>query len=98
MSMQAVRYQTGDMIVLRARALDGVAQSVSARIVACQPETRGAIRYRIRLEGENFDRTVGSHDIDTLASPASERRPEDPQSSRKPGSSWISTAGIRTRK
>ena len=95
--MQAVRYQTGDLVVLRPRTLDSVAQSVSARIVACQPETRGAIRYRIRLEGENFDRTVGSHDIDTLASPPSGKSAAEPQS-RRPASSWINTSAIRTRK
>ncbi|HZG28970.1 hypothetical protein SAMN05421890_1890 [Ensifer adhaerens] len=96
--MSEVRYAPDDMVVLHARTLDGVAQQVTVRIVACQPETRGTVRYRVRLTGENFDRTVSSHDIDTMASPARGTIGKSATSRPEPGSSWINAAKIRTRK
>lgn len=97
--MTEVRYHPDDMVVLHPRALQGLAQQVTVRIVSCQPvSTSGAVRYRVRIPGENFDRTIGRDDIDTLAS-AGDRAPASEQSARaKPGSSWINAATIRTRK
>lgn len=98
--MSEVRYAPDDMVVLHARTFQGVPQQVTARIVACQPETRGAVRYRVRLPGENFDRTVGVEDIDAIASPdkGTGISRQETTARHKPGSSWINTAAIRTRK
>jgi hypothetical protein len=100
--MSEVRYAPDDMVVLHARTFQGVPQQVTARIVACQPETRGAVRYRVRLPGENYDRTVGVDDIDAIASPDKGTSinvdGQEAPSRHKPGSSWINAAAIRTRK
>lgn len=97
--MSDVRYSLDDMVVLRPRSLQGVPQQITVRIVSCQPETTtGAIRYRVRLPGENFDRTISSDDIDVMASPAKGTRTQDPIARHKPGSNWINAASIRTRK
>jgi hypothetical protein len=96
--MSEVRYAPDDMVVLNARTFQGVPQQVTVRIVACQPETRGTVRYRVRLSGENFDRTVGVEDIDALASPGTGVSPPVTALRPKPGSSWINAASIRTRK
>ncbi len=100
--MSEVRYAPDDMVVLHARTFQGVPQQVTVRIVACQPETRGVVRYRVRLNGENFDRTVGVEDIDTASSQAkgstTHAGSQDAPLRHKPGSSWINTAAIRTRK
>lgn len=100
--MSEVRYAPDDMVVLHARTFQGVPHQVTVRIVACQPETRGAVRYRVRLPGENFDRTVGVEDIDAMASPdkgsAAGLGGQETIPRHKPGSSWINTAAIRTRK
>ena len=100
--MSEVRYAPDDMVVLHARTFQGVPQQVTARVVACQPETRGAVRYRVRLPGENFDRTVGVEDIDSQASPDKGTNAslggQETSSRHKPGSSWINAASIRTRK
>ncbi len=96
--MSEVRYAPDDMVVLHARTFQGVAQQVTVRIVACQPETRGTVRYRVRLPNENFDRTVGDEDIDSLASPGAGVSPQATALRPKLGSSWINAATIRTRK
>ena len=100
--MSEVRYAPDDMVVLHARTFQGVPHQVTVRIVASQPETRGAVRYRVRLPGENFDRTVGLEDIDAIASPdkgaATNPGGFESISRHKPGSNWINTAAIRTRK
>lgn len=100
--MSEVRYAPDDMVVLHARTFQGVPQQVTVRIVACQPETRGAVRYRVRLSGENFDRTVGVEDIDMASSQAkgssTHTGGQEALSRQRPGSSWINTAAIRTRK
>ncbi len=100
--MSEVRYAPDDMVVLHARTFQGLPQQVTVRIVACQPETRGAVRYRVRVSGENFDRTVGVEDIDTASSQAMGSAPhagsQETSSRHKLGSSWVNTAAIRTRK
>ena len=97
--MSEVRYAPDDMVVLHARTFQGVSQQVTVRIVNCQPvSTSGAVRYRVRIPGENFDRTIGRDDIDALASPGSGAQAPEQISRAKPGSSWINTAAIRTRK
>lgn len=97
--MAEVQYHPDDMVVLHPRAFQGLAQQVTVRIVSCQPvSTNGAVRYRVRIPGENFDRTIGRDDIDTLASSGDRARAPEQSSRAKPGSSWINAASIRTRK
>ncbi len=97
--MSEVRYAPDDMVVLHARTFQGVSQQVTVRIVNCQPvSTSGAVRYRVRIPGENFDRTIGRDDIDALASPGSSAVASEQTSRPKTGSSWINAAAIRTRK
>lgn len=93
--MSATLYRPGTAIILKPRSLGRDQVETKAIVVASQPETRGAIRYRIRLEGERFERTIGEDDIDELASPT-----RDVVSAVSLGgkSSWINHAAVRTRK
>lgn len=95
--MLEVRYRPGDLIVLKARTRGSVQPQETARIIALQPETRGPVRYRVRLQGEHFDRSIGMDDIDTDAS-ATAVPDEAGVSSRKPGSSWIDMSRLRAKK
>lgn len=95
--MAAVRYCSGDMIVLKSRTLGSAQSQGKGQVVALMPEAQGSVRYRVRLQGENFDRSIGEDDIDAEASIT---RKSDPKSvsPRKPGSSWIDLSIIRAKK
>jgi len=95
--MAAVRYRSGDMIVLKSRTLGGAQSQGQGHVVALMPETQGAVRYRVRLQGENFDRSISEDDIDTQASAT--REPDTKSvAPRQSGSSWIDLSSIRTKK
>lgn len=93
--MAATLYRPGTAIILKSRSLGSEQIETRAVVVSVQPETRGAIRYRIRIEGERFERTVSQDDIDALGSPT-----PDVVTAVGPGgkSSWINHATVRTRK
>ena len=95
--MAAIRYNTGETIVLKARSLGGMQPQGAGRIVAVLPETRGAVCYRVRFANENFDRNIAEDDIDVSASSA-----RDPQRqgtvSHETGTRWINSNSIKTRK
>jgi hypothetical protein len=62
--MPRVQYHSGDTICLKTRMRGSVQPQGIGRIVTSLPEMHGAIRYRVRLQGENFDRTISEDDID----------------------------------
>ena len=94
--MAGTSYKAGDIIALKSRNHGDLASREIARIVAVLPEAQGNIRFRVRLEGENFDRTVSRDEIDALASPG--MMPDrGAHESRKSGG-WINHDLVRTRK
>lgn len=94
--MPKMSYKTGSTIVLKSTVSGDPASQRSARIVAAMPETQGSRRYRIRLDGENFDRTVSQDDIDVAAS-ANQTPVAVATQVSKPGG-WINHDLVRTRK
>jgi hypothetical protein len=93
----ASRYQPGDSFTLRPRALGSAGPNGAGNIVAVLPETQGAIRYRVRLEGETYDRNISEDDIDVASS--AEPRSEDGRTEpMRLGSSWINSIAIKTKK
>ncbi|MDQ1185569.1 MULTISPECIES: hypothetical protein [Agrobacterium] len=95
--MPKMSYKTGNVIVLKSRTNGDPTSQQSARIIAAMPETtQGSRRYRIRLDGENFDRTVSQDDID-LAATAKQKPDTAATKVSKPGG-WINHDLVRTRK
>jgi hypothetical protein len=96
--MHEIQYRPGDSIVLKHRSLGSIEPRGSGQIVAVLPETRGAVRYRVRLNNENFDRNIGHDDIDAEASII--HRPDSNTASArdKGGSSWIDLSIIKAKK
>ncbi len=92
-------YRPGDQIVLKPRTRGSLQPQETARIVALQPETRGPMRYRVRVQGEQFDRSIGKDDIDTEASTTATAVSEaNNASTRKAGSSWIDMSRLRSKR
>ncbi|MCX8999611.1 cold-shock protein [Rhizobiaceae bacterium BDR2-2] len=91
------RYRSGDTIVLKSRVLGSIQPQGSGRIMSALPEAQGLVRYRVRFEHENFDRSISQDDIDTTASSPRTREPQG-ASPRDGTSSWINPNAIRTRK
>lgn len=95
--MPEIRYRSGDTIVLKSRALGSIEPKGAGRIISLLPETQGSVRYRVRLQNENFDRSIAQDDIDAKASPA--RKPNGRNTAfHEAGSSWVDPNAIRTRK
>lgn len=95
--MPEIRYSPKDTVVLKPRTR-GEPSRGTGIIVAVLPETQGSVRYRVRLQNENFDRSIGYDDIDAEASSSSHKLDARSAASRKAGSSWIDLSAIRTRK
>ena len=92
-------YRPGDLIVLKPRTRGSLQPQETARIVSLQPETRGPMRYRVRVQGEQFDRSIGEDDIDTeAATNATAVTETNNASTRKAGSSWIDMSRLRSKK
>lgn len=93
--MLNVHYRTGDTIVLKARTRGSVQPKGTGQILAVLPITYGVARYRVRLNGENFDRNIDADDIDTSTAHVIEvaRASVHP----KTGKSWIDLSVLKTR-
>lgn len=99
--MPIVQYHSGDTICLKTRMRGSIQPQGTGRIVTSLPETQGAIRYRVRLQGENFDRTISEDDIDRTqhhAPATTETDNTEATDQKTTGSSWIDLSAVRTRK
>lgn len=94
--MPKQNYLSGDRIVLKASSPADHTATLSAMIVAVMPENQGTRRLRIRLDGENFDRTVSEDDIDQTLSPS--RKPDAAAHQTIKSGGWINHDLVRTRK
>lgn len=93
--MSIHRYKAGDTIVLKKGPVRAAIAAGSGKVLATLPESQGALRYRVRIESENFDRSVAEDEIDSGRS--AEGRKSAPE--KEPmGQSWLTSGGIRTRK
>lgn len=92
------RYIAGDHVLLRAQGVGGQMPQGEGRIISVQPESQsgGPRRYRIRLTGENFDRSIGEDDID--ASAATAKQQVKTGGERKAGSGWINSISMKVNK
>ncbi len=90
------RYRSGDLIVLKARVLGSAQPEGTGQIMSALPETDGSARYRVRFQGENFERCVGQDEIDVIV--ASPRPREAHSGDGSPQSTWIKSSTIRVRK
>lgn len=93
------RYGVGDHVVLKAQGVGAKRPQGEGKIVFVQPESQsgGPPRYRIRLIGENFDRSIGEDDIDTSVSQSKQQQVKS-SGDRKPGSGWINSSSMKINK
>lgn len=94
--MSASLYRPGDLVNLKSRSLGRVAFQGTVRIVAVQPETKGLVRYRVRLGEEAFERTIAHEDIESVATPSGNSAEQDSASGGASG--WINLSAIKVRK
>ena len=92
------RYGAGDHVVLKPQGTGTQRPQGQGRIIFVQPESQsgGPPRYRIRLDGENYDRSIGEDDIDTSVSGSSKQMKSGVES--KAGGGWINTSSIKVNK
>ncbi|WP_354666055.1 cold-shock protein [Rhizobium sp. S96] len=90
------RYAVGDNIVLKGGFVRADQASRTCRIAAVLPSDGSRPQYRVRFEGESFDRRVLESDIDVShsASPT----PSVDAVAEIQGGSWLKTSSIRVRK
>lgn len=94
------RYTAGDQVLLKAQGAGGQRPQGEGRIISVQPESQsgGPRRYRIRLTGENFDRSIGEDDIDTSTSTSTAKPQVKTGGDRKANSGWINSISMKVNK
>lgn len=93
--MSRKTYAVGDHVVLKAGLSRTVTGERTCRIVGVLPADHGEVQYRVRLEGENFERRIVHSDIDAdeTAAPSS-RKTAAADTARKDGP-WLKASSIR---
>ncbi|OCP01853.1 MULTISPECIES: hypothetical protein [unclassified Ensifer] len=62
--MRRMAYEIGDKVKLKASATQSALNSPFGRIAGRLPTDRGEARYRVRVEGETFERCVLESDLE----------------------------------
>jgi hypothetical protein len=93
---QAPKYTVGDCIVLKDGFVRTEMESRTCRIAAVLPSEGRRSQYRVRFEGENFDRRIFESDIDAAQSTSSAKPVA--AAAETSGGSWLKTSSIRVRK
>lgn len=96
--MRAIHYRPGDLIVLKRRSPGSIEPKGSGQIIAVLPETLGRVRYRVRLNNENFDRSIEQDDIDAEASTVNRTVSTTASTRNTGGSNWIDLSIIKAKK
>lgn len=96
--MRKNSYHCGDTVFLKSGALGNAQPDGPGRIVSVMPEAQGTVRYRVRFQHENFERSVALDEIDASMSTASRLGKGESLSPRETGSSWINLNTIKIRK
>ncbi|MBB3286795.1 hypothetical protein FHT91_002175 [Rhizobium sp. BK347] len=94
--MQNPRYRIGDTIILKRGILGNSGPLGRCQIISYSPEADGAAQYRVRFEGEKFERRVLHTDIDVEASPALPPNIGFPSGAKPSG--WVHSIAISARK
>ncbi|KPF42817.1 cold-shock protein [Rhizobium sp. G187] len=95
--MSKHKYAIGDMIVLKDGPVRLARAGGACKVLATLPETGGSRQYRVRFDGETFDRCVAEIDIDPSRSKASARAPAT-STLKKEQTSWLKASSVRTAK
>ncbi|AAK90262.2 cold-shock protein [Agrobacterium tumefaciens] len=91
-------YRCGDDVFLKSGVLGNTQPDGPGRITSVMPEAQGTVRYRVRFQHENFERSVALDDIDAQMSTASRPGKGESHAPRETGSSWINLNTIKIRK
>jgi hypothetical protein len=89
-------YSVGDAVILKNDFLSGRNEERICFIAAVLPETQRLVQYRVRFDGEKFERRVTEADIDRAAEPS--YAPEDAVGSSPAPSSWIKTGAFKIKR
>lgn len=95
--MSKIRYRSGDTICLKPGVLGRGQPERPGHVLSALPETHGLVRYRVRFDNENFDRSISQDEIDMAAS-TSKAAQEMPVGQAGGSSSWVNLNSIRLRK
>lgn len=89
-------YAIGDHVVLKAGLSRAATGERTCRIVGLLPADHGEVQYRVRREGETFERRIVHSDIDTdeSAAPPSRGTAATAATSGK-ASPWLKPSSIR---
>jgi hypothetical protein len=68
--MSRIAYAIGDQVVLIGKPGRTAAAERTCRIVGILPSDHNEPQYRVRFEGENFERRIVATDIDTSETPS----------------------------
>ena len=93
--MSRKAYAVGDHVVLKAGLSRATTGTRTCRIASVLPADHGEVQYRVRLEGETFERRVVHSDIDAeeTATPAA-RKAATVETAGK-GGIWLKPSSIR---
>lgn len=94
--MSRKTYAIGDHVVLRAGLSRATTGERACRIVGVLPADHGEVQYRVRLEGENFERRIVQSDIEADDTTASAPRTNGKREAPRAGSPWLKPLTIRT--
>jgi hypothetical protein len=90
-------YGVGDLVVLRDGPLRTARMDGAFKILAVLPDSDGQVQYRVRSQGEGFDRRVSSSEIDMERS-AKSKVVAPPPASAIAKEPWFKASSIKIRK
>lgn len=90
-------HAVGDHVVLRAGLSRTATDERTCRIVGVLPADHGEAQYRVRLDGENFERRIVHSDIDADEAAPATRKSAATEATRK-GGPWLKPSSIRIAK
>ncbi|MCR6500878.1 cold-shock protein [Shinella sp. CPCC 101442] len=96
--MSRKTYAIGDRVVIKAGLLRQASGERTCRIVGVLPADHGEVQYRVRLEGENFERRIVQSDIDADETAAPSSRKTVAASVPGNGSPWLKPLTTRNGK
>lgn len=96
--MSRKTYAIGDPVVLKAGLSRKIADERTCRIVGVLPNDHGEVQYRIRLDGETFERRIVQSDIDAEETAAPSAKRAAPVSIAGKSSPWLKPLNIRSGK
>jgi hypothetical protein len=92
--MSRIAYAIGDQVVLIGKPGRTSAIDRTCRIVGILPSDRNEPQYRVRFEGENFERRIVATDIDTSETPSPAIAAQDAAPSQR-GEPWFKPSRIK---